>query len=87
MEKTKTPGPARSLVCEHCEHPADGTGEPRTFYVHLQNGTIVPVRDVTDLEVTDTSIVLIGGPHGPVSYPRDDVYFACCDGDIEPPQF
>lgn len=57
------------------------------MFVHLHSGDVVPVTGVTDLEVTDTRLILQREARMPVTFPRSDVYYACCESDMAPPQF
>ena len=79
---TRLTEPTRNLICD--KHGCI-TDEPRTFYVHLDNGDVKVVTDVTGIAVTDTEVVLERGLKPPACFSRRDVYYACCDGDEEPP--
>jgi len=72
----------RELICDK---PACTSEGPTTFYVHLDNGDVATVDDVTGLEVTDAEIVFRRGKKRPVIYRRHEVYYACCEKDDEPP--
>jgi hypothetical protein len=82
MKMTALPEPTRTLICEKQVCLSKG---PTTFYVHLDNGYVATVADVTGLEVTDREIVFSRGTKTPVSYRRHEVYYACCEKDDEPP--
>ena len=70
-----------------CDGVACGTKGLQALYVHLHTGEIATVTGVTRVEVTDTVIVFRRGNEAPVSFPRNAVYFTCCDKDQAPPQF
>jgi hypothetical protein len=55
-----------------------------TLYVHLHDGRIVAVDDVSGVMVTDTAIVFLQGAEASVSYPRSAVYFTCCSHNQPP---
>jgi hypothetical protein len=76
------PEPTRKLICDKHECSSDA---PTTFYVHMDNGEVQVVTEVTGLAVTDTEIVFQRGRRPPVSYARREVYYACCEKDDEPP--
>jgi hypothetical protein len=73
-------------VCSQCNREPHASGEAVTFYVHLQDGSIQRVEGVTGHAVTETEVVLRRGESVPVSYSRTEVYYACCDRDMPPPQ-
>jgi len=70
-----------------CDNPACGLNRPETFYVHLHDGCVDVITDVTRIEVTDQSILFERGDLPTVTYPRTAVYFTCCQRDQPPPQF
>jgi hypothetical protein len=72
-----------SLICDSTSCHGEG---PKTFFVHLQDGTVDTVESVSGLEVTDTSVILRRGRRKAVTYPRRTIFFACCDRDQSPPQ-
>jgi hypothetical protein len=58
-----------------------------TLYIHLLNGDVEVVTEVSGVEVTDDAIVFRRNGHMPVTYRRNAVYFTCCDRNQQPPQF
>lgn len=71
-------------VCIACTRKPDA--EPKTFYVHLQDGSVQRVEGVMRQSVTQTDIILHRGDGLTVAYARADVYYACCNRDMPPPQ-
>lgn len=86
MDNASSVGGNESPICTTCDRRVDGDDAPATVYVHLQNGEVIPVSDVTGLDVTDTAIVLMRGSKPPIMYDRSRVYYACCHRDMQPPQ-
>ena len=55
-----------------------------TYYVHLCSGEIIEVAPVTDVRVTEVSVIVLNGPDVVATYPRPSVYFIS-DRPMEPP--
>ena len=70
-----------------CDNPACADDRPETLYVHLNNGQVKTISDVETVTVTDAEIVFQRHELKPVTYPRSDVYFTCCQREQAPPQF
>ena len=71
----------QAITCDPERCQSSGT---RTFYVHLLDGTVEAVSEVSNLEVTDRMVILKRGRKRAIEYPRSRIYFACCDNDCHP---
>jgi hypothetical protein len=84
MNETALPEPPGALLCDPTRCPAGASG---SYYVHLNEGEVVPITGVTRVEVTPRGILFHRRSNASVTFPREAVYFTCCQRDQSPPQF
>ena len=73
--------PTADLACPDCSDVWEG---PQTFFVHFCSGKVQEVEGVTEVEVTQTEVILRRGDDQPATFHRQDVYFACCEAGEQP---
>ena len=84
MERRELTAHEPGVVCPECRDAACSENSPKTFYVHLLDGEIVSITEVTGLRVTSNAIVIERHGMPSLTYLRSHVYYACCDKDRPP---